>query len=100
MNRKVCMNCLLVSNNHTESCKRCGYVGFGNIDDYWEQEVLNTKNLRVVQQLKDESNKIERECKKFTKEWDSLWGSDQDTEFKLISVLDQNDYSYLSDSFD
>ena len=97
MSRKVCLGCLLVSDTHnTDSCKRCGYSEFGNIDDFVEQDCLNNNNLLVALELRDQARKIEQECKLFTKTWDKLWGSDKDMEFNLVSVLEQEDYSYLA----
>ena len=97
MSRKVCLGCLLVSDTHnTDSCKRCGYVVFGNIDDFVEQDCLNNNNLLVALELRDQARKIEQECKQFTKTWDKLWGSGKDMDFNLVSELEQEDYSYLA----
>ncbi len=96
MSRKVCLSCLLVSDTHnTDSCKRCGYSEFGNIDDFVEQDCLNNNNLLVALELRDQARKIEQECKQFTKIWNNLWDSDKDMDFSLVSVLEQEDYSYL-----
>ena len=96
MSRKVCLGCLLVSDTHnTDSCKRCGYSEFGIMDDYVDQDCLNNDNLQVVYELRDQANKIEQECKSFSKYWDKLWGSDKDMDFELISEYEQNDYRYL-----
>ena len=101
MGRKVCLGCLLVSNTHsTNSCKRCGYSEFGNIDDFVEQDCLNNNNLLVARELRDQARKIEQDCKQFTKKWDKLWGSDKDMDFDLVSVLEQEDYSYLTQKID
>ena len=95
--RKVCMSCLLTSDTHnTDSCKRCGYSVFGNIDDFVEQDCLNNNNLLVARELRDQARKIEQECKQFTKTWDKLWGSGKDMDFNLVSELEQEDYSYLA----
>ena len=97
MSRKVCLGCLLVSDTHnTDSCKRCGYSVFGNIDDFVEQDCLNNNNLLVARELRDQARKIEQECKQFTKTWDKLWGSGKDMDFNLVSELEQEDYSYLA----
>ena len=96
MSRKVCLSCLLVSDTHnTDSCKRCGYSEFGNIDDFVEQDCLNSNNLLIARELRDQARKIEQECKQFTKIWDNLWDSDKDMDFDLVSELEQADYSYL-----
>ena len=91
------MSCLLTSDTHnTDSCKRCGYSVFGNIDDFVEQDCLNNNNLLVARELRDQARKIEQECKQFTKTWDKLWGSGKDMDFNLVSELEQEDYSYLA----
>ena len=93
MVRKVCMSCLLVSNNHSDNCKRCNYDEFATIDDYIDQGCLNNDNLSVVAFLRDKANSIEQECNRFNKDWEKLWSSDKDVEFDLISIHEQNDYT-------
>lgn len=93
MNRKVCLGCLLVSDTHNiDSCKRCGYSEFGNIEDYVDQDSLNNDNLQIAHELRVQASKIEAECKKFSKDWDKLWNSDKDMDFEMISEMEQNDY--------
>lgn len=100
MERKSCTNCLLISSFHSTNCKRCGYDQFATIDDFVDQSSLNDANRRVAQELKDEAYRIEKECKRFEKEWCGLWDSDEDMEFNLISELEQEDYSHLTENID
>ena len=83
---------------HVKSLAQKEYIEnvvFGNIDDFVEQDCLNNNNLLVARELIDQAREIEQECKQFTKIWDNLWDSDKDMDFSLVSVLEQEDYSYL-----
>ena len=69
MNRKCCLSCLFVSNNHTDFCIRCGYDEFSTSDDYADQDYLNSQNKLVISSLLDKIKQIKQETKAFDKMW-------------------------------
>ena len=92
--RRACRSCLLISNNHTETCIRCGYNQFSTIDDFVDQDCLNNENIQVIEYLENVICQIKADTKRFTKDWDRLWSSHKDMDLDIISEDDQVDYTY------
>lgn len=99
MNRKCCLSCLLVSNNHTNSCTRCGYNEFSTIDDYVDQVYLNNQNKLVISSLLDKVSQIKHETKSFDKMWGRVWDTDKDLDFD-IPLGEQKDFTHILGSFE
>lgn len=95
--RKVCMGCLLVSNNHADVCKRCGYSELSNIDDYFDQSSLNDKNKQVLDKVLELASEIRSDVKSFDNYWFKVWDSEIDMDFEMISEMEQKDWSYVLD---
>lgn len=95
MIRKCCMSCLLVSNEHTDACKRCGYEQFSTIDDYVDQDSLNERNKDIVCELESTIATIKYETKLFDNLWYGLWDSNKDMDFNLTPLDDQKDFTPL-----
>ena len=98
MNRKCCLSCLLVSNNHTDFCIRCGYDEFSTSDDYVDQDYLNGQNKLVILSLLDKIEQIKQETRAFDKMWKKVWGTDKDLYSDIIPMDDQKDFTHILDS--
>ena len=98
MNRKCCLSCLLVSNNHTDFCIRCGYDEFSTSDEYVDQDYLNGQNKLVILSLLDKIEQIKQETRAFDKMWKKVWDTDKDLDFDMIPMDDQNDFTHILDS--
>ena len=89
------MSCLLVSNNHTDVCKRCRYSELTSIDDYVDQSSLNESNKQVLDKVLEIASEIRSDVKGFDRYWYKVWDSEIDMDFEMISEMEQKDWSYV-----